>query len=214
MQKGAYKWKFCSGLACRAAIFTAIFAMASFNCYAQKLSGGTLNFLKGQEKVHVVLDFDNAKLQGKPYKDYLALEDEQWIEGWEQAKSAEFIESLLENLNNQVSGVIFGNYPDAQYRATVNVLTFRRQFRSGVVRGGFGQHLEGAGVRLITCEVVFTGTGNSTPLVKITGLKGDSTISRWIPEEIGQAGSNTYLGGIAFGDAGKRLGKFIAKKTK
>ena len=214
MENVAHTPKFGSRVICRAAIFAAIFAMATFNCYAQKLKEGSLNFLKGQEKVHVVLDFDNAMLQGKTQEAYLAIENEEWIEGWNAAKSSVFVEQLLEQLNENVSNVQFGNYPDAQYQAAVRVLIFRRQFRSGVVRGGFGQHLDGPGVRLITCEVVFTGTGDSKPLAKITGLKGDSTISRWIPEAIGQAGSNAYLGGIAFGDAGKRLGKFIARRIK
>ena len=190
------------------AVFCAVFfVMATFNCYAQRLTEGSLDFLKGQERVHVVLNFDNAMLQGKTQEAYLDIVSEEWREGWEEAKSSVFMERLLEHLNKNVNGFQFGNYPDAQYQATVHVLTVRRRAP--------GQHLEGPGVRNVTSEVVFTKTGDSNSLAKITRINTDSRtsgLSAFTP--VGVAGSNTYLTGVAFGYAGQSLGKFIEKRIK
>jgi len=199
-------------------LFAAFIAVVTFNCYAQKLEG-SLEFLKGQEKLHVVLNFDDAQLQGKSEKAYLETVDEQWANGWEAAKSSPFMEKLLEHLNKNVSTKKFtllcGDYPDAQYQATVRVLTVKRDF--------VGPYLEGPGTRIVTCEVVFTKTGDSTPLAKITKISGTSQakVSGFAPVKVGAVvgtvgavGSNTHLTGIAFGYVGESIGEFMAKKLK
>ena len=196
------------------AILTAILLIATFNGYAQKLQEGSLAFLKGQENLHIVFSFDDVKLQGKTEKAYLEMENPQWVEGWEAAKSATFMERLLEHLNKNVRKLKCGDFPEAQYQATVRVLT--------VDRNGLGKFLEGPGVRKVVCEVVFTKTGDPKPLAKITKLIADSkantgfapTAVKDITGVVGAAGSNTHLVGVAFGYIGQDLGKFMAKKIK
>ena len=218
MEKAAHR-KFNSSFVCRAVIFAAFFAMAAFNCYAQKLTEGSLNFLKGQEKVKLILDFDDVMLQGKTQKAYLEMESEnkEWIEVWETGKSSVFPERLLEHLNKNVKGVQFGDYPDAQYQAIVRVLTVSRSGR-GVAPGlGSGQYLEGPGTRVVTCEVVFTKAGDSTPLAKITKLSGNSQLRGPMPTAVAVSravGTNNHLTGLAFGYIGQGLGKFVSKKIK
>ena len=195
----------------------AMLAMVSFNGYAQKLTSGSLNFLKGQEKLHIVLNFDDVVLQGKPEKDYLALESEQWVEGWEAAKNSTFKEKILEYWNKNFK-VLCGDFPDAQYQAEVRVLEIKRKMGLATL----GHHLEGPGARRITCEVVFTKKGESNPLAKIS-IKHDSKANtsflapsavQTATSTIGSAGGNTYLTGRAFGYIGQELGKFMNKKTK
>jgi hypothetical protein len=172
------------------------------NASAQKPSEVSLDFLKGQEKLHVILNFDEVKLQGVPEKTYLKDEkNQQWIKEWKDAKNSTFKEQLLEHLNKNVRALQCGDYPKAQYRATVRVLT--------VERDGIGPHLEGPGTRKVACEVVFTKTGNSQPLAKVK-VAGDSRTFK----PTSTIGSNAHLTGVAFGYVGQDLGKLIAKKIK
>ena len=178
-----------------------------------KISEGSLGFIKGQEKLHVVLNFDDAMLQGKPEKTYLAMEQPQWVERWEAAKSSTFKVNLLEHLNKNVP-IQFGEYPDVNYQATVQVLSVKRK--------GLGKYLEGPGTREVACMVVFTKTGDSNPLAKVKA-KGDSQgkSSPFAPSAVntaiiiaGMAGGNNQLTGRAFGYVGQDLGRLIAKKIK
>ena len=178
-----------------------------------KITEGSLGFLKGQEKLRVVLNFDDAMLQGKPEKTYLAMEQPQWVERWEAAKSSSFKENLYEHLNKNVH-IQCGDYPDAQYQATVRVLSVKRK--------GIGKYLEGPGTREVTCMVIFTKTGDPKPLAKIKA-KGDSQgkSSPFAPKAAntaifiaGAVGGNNQLTGRAFGYVGQDLGRVIAKKSR
>ena len=196
--------------------FAVFFIIATINCSAQRLREGSLDFLKGQEFLHVVLDFDNAKLQGKPQMDYLAMENPQWVQGWETAKNT-FMDAMLEQLNNNVRAQALqcGNFPDANYQATIRILTLRRK--------GFGQYLEGPGIRNVTSEVIFTRIGDTEPLAKITRLNTDSKaktsvfvpqVARDVVGIVGGAGSNAHLTRVAFSNMGQDLGRFLARRIR
>ena len=199
-------------------ILAAMLVMVSFDGYAQKLTTGSLNFLKGQEKLHLVLNFEDVILQGKPEKEYLALEEsKEWVEGWEIAKTSIFKEILLEHLNKNLK-VLCGDFPDAQYQAEERVLDIRRKMGHANV----GKYLEGPGTRRITCEVVFTKTGEYSPLAKIS-IRQDSQANtsfltpsavQTVTRTIGSAGSNSHLTGVEFGYIGQELGRFMNKKIK
>ena len=200
---------------CCSAFFA--FFITTFFCIScsstMKITEGSLGSLKGAENLHVTLNFDDAILKGKSEKTYLEMVQPQWVEGWEAAKSATFMESLLEPLNKKVR-MQCGDFPQAQYQATVRVLSVNRK--------GAGKYLEGPGLRKVTCEVVFTKTGEAKPFARIKA-KGDSKAktSVFAPSElntvmriVGSAGSNTHLTGKAFGNVGQDLGKIISKKIK
>ena len=173
-------------------VFTAVFVMATFGCYAQKLTQGSLAFLKGQEKLNVVFNYDDLMIQGVPENSFKETQGQKWADEWEEAKPTTFKERFLGHLNKNLNAgklnVQCGDFPEAPYQATVRVLTVGRVWG-------------------ISCEVVFTRTGDSVPLAKIT-VTGDSQRIGGI----GGMGSNVYLTGTAFGFAGQNLGKFMAKK--
>jgi len=189
-----------------------VFGLVAFfytSCGTMKVAENSLDFLKGQPQLHVVISFEDVLLQGKPEKTYLELEQPQWVEGWETAKATVFTDNFMGHLNNNVR-MQCGNFPEAPYQATVYVLS--------VERAGFGSHLEGPGRRDVTCEVVFTKTGDSYPLatLRVSGSSqgNTSSSSNSLSGILGGAGSNTYLTGRAFGYMGQNLGKTIARKTK
>ena len=188
------------------AILAVIFVIAPFDCYSQKLTEGSLAFLKGQENIHVVFDFSDAKLQNKPEGEYLASVTQQWAEGWEAAKSSTFMDRLLEHLNKNARTLQFGNYPNAEYQATVRVITVSRR-----MPGPSLPYLDGPGIRNVACEVVFTRTGDSMPLAKITKLNGKSQ-KGGVPTPT--VAGTTQQTGVAFGYIGRDLGKFIEKGMK
>ena len=190
---------------------TTILAVVTLDCYAQR--SPSLAFLKGQEKLHVVLDFSDVLLQGEVEKFYLDKVSEEWVEAWETAKSTTFKDRLLEHLNKNVKSLQCGDYPEAEYQATIRVLTIQRK--------GMGKNLEGPGTREITCEVVFTRTGDSESLAKVN-IKSDSqanttfapSVVRDVSAVVGAAGSNAHLTGRAFDYVGQDLGKIITRRTR
>ena len=200
-------------ISCRTVFVLGIVALFYTSCTTQRIPiEPPLAFLRGQDRLHVVLNFEDVMLQGKSEKSYLATVQPQWIEGWEEAKFTTFRESLLEQLNEHFD-IRCGEYPGAQYQATVWVLS--------VKRAGIGQYLEGPGLREVSCEVVFTRTGDSQTLAKIR-VKGNSQGKVNVPTRnaaaintiIGSAGSNTYLTGKAFATVGQELGRLMTRQMK
>jgi hypothetical protein len=170
---------------------TAIFLVATLGCYAQKVTQGSVNFLKAGDQLHVVLNYDDLKIQKTPEKEYLAAKGEEWTGQWEKAKAEtfgiKFIEFLEKNVNAKKELLVCGNLPNAPYKALVRVLSIDREWN-------------------VTCEVVFTQTGDSTPLAKLN-LQGVSRTVYGI-------GAPSYLTGTSLGYAGQFLGKFLAGKIK
>ena len=158
------------------ALLTVLFAVTLFGVSAQKLTQGSLAFLEGQEKLNVVFNFDDVKLQYKSETDYLKTATPKWAEEWETAKSSTFKEQFLDQLNKNVQKLQCGDYPNAQYQATIRVVTITRE--------GAGASLEGPGTRIVIYEAVFTKTGDSEPLAKITNAKTNlqtQTVSKEAP---------------------------------
>ena len=172
-------------------ILSAIFLVASLSGYAQKITEGSLSFLKAGEELNVVFNYDALMIQGSTEKEFLAEKGEEWAGQWEKAKAESygklFLEHMDKNLNAKKTLAVCGNYPHAPYQAIVRVLTVGR---------GWG----------IECEVVFTKTGDSAPLAKMS-LIGNSRSTYGI-------GAPSYLTGTAFGYAGQNLGRFLTTKIK
>ena len=193
-------------------VFTLI-ALFYTSCKTVRVPENSLAFLIGQRELDVVLIFDDVLLQGTPEKTYLRGEQPEWVESWENAKETIFEENFIGHLNNNLRTIRCGYFPDAQYQATVFVLSVERK--------GPGKYLEGPGTRVVTCEVVFTKMRDSNPLA-IFNVKGDSgggqtysiTGSNSIRGILGAAGGNTNLTGKAFGYLGQNLGRIMVSKMK
>ena len=196
----------------RTIIVFGLIAILSSSCGSKKVPVNSLEFLIGQRELDVVLIFDDVLLQGLPEKTYLRDEQPEWVENWEKAKTTLFEENFMGHLNNNVR-IQCGDFPNAQYQATVFILAVNRK--------GPGKHLEGPGTREVTCEVVFTKMRDSYPLATLYA-KGDSgggqtysiTGSNSIRGILGAAGGNTSLTGKAFGYLGQNLGRDMARKMK
>ena len=196
----------------RTILVIGLIAILSSSCGSKKVPVDSLDFLIGQRELDVVLNFDDVLLQGLPEKTFLRDEQPEWVEKWEKEKTTLFEENFLGHLNNNVR-IRCGDYPNAQYQATVFILAVNRK--------GPGKHLEGPGTREVTCEVVFTKMRNSQPLATLYA-KGDSgggqtynpTKSNSIRGIMGAAGSNTSLTTRAFGYLGQNLGRDMARKMK
>jgi len=200
---------------CRAVFVFGLIALFCTSCKTSQVPSDSLTFLVGQRELDVVISYEDVLLQGKPEKTYLSGEQPGWVENWEKAKETVFKESFLGHLNSKVR-IRCGDYPDAQYQATVFILSVDRKFMYG------GSHLEGPGTREVTCEVVFTKMGDSFPLATISA-KGDSggggkvfdpSGKNTIGGILGAAGGNTQLTGKAFGYLGQNLGNIIVRKMK
>ena len=166
--------------------------IATVACYAQNVffikGKWNLNFLNGQERLNVVFDYSDLKIQGHKEMFYVEMRGQLWAEEWEDAKVSKFPERFFYHLNKNINAdkslLLCRAYTEAeaQYQATVRVLVISNYE--------------------IRCEVIFTKSGDTVPLAIIAvrgGRCGDAKISR-IER--------------AFGDVGQNLGKFMANKIK
>ena len=159
---------------------------------AQRIN--SLAFLKGQERLHIIFNYDFFMIDGIPEKDYFAIRG-LIVEEWENAKNTTikttFLAFLNQSINARRTRLLCGDYPDAPYQATIYVLKNTVGRKKG-----------------ITCEMVFTQKGNDVPLGKITF---SSKSRRFGGVQVGRI---TYQTRTAFGYAGKKLGKSMARKIK
>jgi len=199
----------------RGIILILFFLIATFNSYSQKISGGSFAFLEGQEFFNVVLDFEFAELQRKPENEYLETVSPAWVKRYEEAKKTIFLQKFVEHLNKNLKSIKGGDYPDAEYQAEIRVLSIKR--------AGYGDYLDGSGVRYVKCEIFFIRKSDSQQLARITNLNGDSnTKTKFslidsppdIQYDMVREDFNNYLIGIAFGNIGHDFGKFIKKQLK
>lgn len=164
------------------------------DCNAQSLTMGRLDFFGEQNKLNVVFNYDKLTILGMPEKDYLEFNTPQFREEWENAKAKVFKESFLLYLNKNINidkiRIFCGEYPDAIYTATVNVLAITRNFE------------------LVTYEIVFSRNDNNTFLAKIS-LESQSRGIGGV-----RAGNSIYKTRTAFSYAGQNLGKYMVKKVK
>lgn len=165
------------------------------NLSGQKLSEGSLNFLKGVKQLDVVFDYSSVLIQGNTEADTYLKNGEAWAEQWENAKINTFYKQFIGHLNKNVNAQKFllqcGNFPEAEYYAVIKFISFGRIWG-------------------VECEVLFYRGSETTPLAVITKLKGDSRRFGGI----GGIGGNAYLAASACSFAGQNLGKFLAKKIK
>ena len=176
-----------------AAILIAFLVMTTLECYAQPITKGSLAFTSGQRNLNVIFNYDRLIILGVSEKDYLEMNSPKVAEEWEGAK-ANFKENFLFHLNKNVNAkrmrLIFGDYPDAPYEVTVNVLEISRNWEK------------------ITFVLDFTPNGNDILLARIP-TEGRSMGIGGV-----RAGSYLYKTRSAFGYAGQNLGKYLAKKIK
>jgi len=167
-------------------ILMALLLVATIGVSAQNLAVGSLDFLNGETEISIAFDYSQLKISGQAEKSYALLKNESWGTNWENAKKTAFIEKFIRSLNSELveKNLSFDNLPTAKYLATIKVLTLDNDWN-------------------MNTEVIFTRQNESKTLAVLT-LKGKA----------GRFGSDTNLTGDAMCDAGKKLGKFLAKKIR
>jgi hypothetical protein len=159
------------------------------NLNAQKLNQGSLDFLKDEKELNIVLDFSNVIIDGKSEKEFLELQairgGEQWKLKWENEVKRYLYKKFTDNCNLQFIGNYefrVGNFPGANYQASIKVINIDAY-------GG------------VDVEVIFTKM-NSTDVLASTLFYGKG----------GTFGTKENLMGDGFRRAGYKLGKIIVKK--
>jgi hypothetical protein len=170
----------------------AILCITSVN--AQSLTKGSLNGLKGQKRMHVVIDYTDVQINKHSEQFTKEMYGTEWAEKWDKAKEITFLPNFLSHLNKNANAkrevMLFGDYPDAEYQLTYRVLAFSRNWD-------------------VAGEVVITEKGSSIPIAIISNADGPSRRIGGI-----HAGTNTNQAGSAFSFAGQYLGKFMSRKLR
>ncbi len=164
----------------------AFFVMVSVSIQAQKLTEGSLNFLKGEKQLYIAeFDFSSAIIHKKEksadFFERQHAKDSDWENKFKTGIRSKFMDGLNTGLK---VGLNAGNFDDATYKATVIVTDIDLNNN-------------------INAEIVFTKMNSTVVLARIA-----------LPGTAGRFGSMANLVGDASKDAGNKLGKFISKKLK
>lgn len=162
-------------------------AASMYGAAAQKLKEGSLDFLNNQTELNIVFDYTHLKIEGKSEEYYAIKEGKEWQKDWNNSKK-EFFEKFVNSMNleliNRENKLRCGSYGDAKYQATIWVLELDDD-------------------NDMNAEVIIHKISDNQALARIT-LYGAA----------GAFGTMANLVGDAMKDAGKKLGKFLAKKLK
>ena len=174
----------------------AMIALFCASCSSStKITKGSLNPLKGQEKVNVVLDFSGTLDEWELTQRNAGEKRAQLLSERNEQLRIEAYKLLIEKMNNVVQRKRFtvGNYPNAKYSIYVQVKDLKH-----------GTHLGFNSA--VTADVSFEKTGAANPMAIVTCYslgRYSYYIESWA--------SRTA---VAFGYLGDNIGKVILKNLK
>ncbi len=99
-----------------------LMGMVTMGCYAQKLAEGSLDALKGESRMNVELNYNNAVLKGMSFKDYVA-QEENWDKGVKEIQ-AKFVEEF--NKSNKGKTTI-GSFDNAKYTLRIDAIKVEKR---------------------------------------------------------------------------------------
>ena len=106
-------------------VFLAIFLVAAtaFSVSAQKFKPAP-DFLKGEKKGNLVIDYSNVKFDGDSQKEQYKDKGKNWVEQWEGKRREANESSFIKDFNKELASIDLeiGSYPEAQYTLIVDVL--------------------------------------------------------------------------------------------
>lgn len=159
---------------------------------AQKTLEGSFDFIKDLKKINIIIDYSEAKIDGKSEESFIISktleedEGEEWRNYWNNKVKKifmyKFTSAINENKGLMSLGFLAGDFPDALYTATYKL---KRVDSDGELYG----------------NIIFTEK-SSNKIVAIIKLNGDG----------GHWGSIENLMGDAFEKAGIKLGRFLNYK--
>lgn len=181
-----------------------LFSIVVMAASAQKLKGN-IDFLKGQEEVNVIFDFDGVTMDGDTEQEYIEdrIEDQskedadKWLAEWNGSARKSFKKTYVKYFNDESKKFEIGNFPEAEYTIIVKI--------NDIDPGNFAGPFSNPAKIKTTVNIIKTGE-EGTILASISNNKdyNNFTIS---PVEFNRIESG-------FGEAGKMLAKFMNKKVK
>jgi hypothetical protein len=177
---------------------------------AQKVTEGSLAFLKGVEELHFNFDYKGMMIKKQTEQEYVAEqvreknEDEkgkgdEWKIEWETTDREYIQEVFIEDFNKEIAGMGLegGNFPNADYVATVKTVWLDPGYMAGPMTKA----------STVTVEVILTKKGSTKALAKVFIKNARGSYSDM---------ANTYSTdarriGSSYGEAGEKLGEAIAK---
>ena len=179
---------------------------------AQKVEGN-LDFLKKANELHVKFDYKGAMIKNQTEQQYIAEnvksknkekkgKGDEWKTEWETTTKDLIHEVFVKDLNKELAGkgIEAGDFPDAEYVATVKVISLDPGYMAGPLTKP----------SIVTVEVTFTKKGSPKVLAKVTIKKAKGSAY-----DFGNTyGSDGRRIGSSYCEAGEKLGKTIKKVLK
>jgi hypothetical protein len=180
---------------------------------AQKVTEGSLAFLKGVEELHFNFVYKGMMVKKQTEQEYVSEqvreknkdnkgEGDEWKTAWETTDREYIQEVFLQNFNEEIAGMgpEGGDFPNAGYEATVKTLWLDPGYMAGPLTK----------ISTVTIEVTITKKGSSKVLAKILVKKAKGSFYDM---------ANTYSTdarriGSSYGEAGEKLGEAVAKVLK
>lgn len=92
----------------------------------------SLEFLKGENRINVVLDYSEAMMAGMNFEDFKKYLPEHYDDGWDDHYAAYFLDRFYIGFNNKMMdskkvNMLVGNYSSANYKIVVKVYLVDRK---------------------------------------------------------------------------------------
>ena len=189
-------------------LFVALLAVATvFSVSAQKFKKGSIDFLKTQNEVNMVFNFEGVTIDGDPEEKHVkermadektSEEAEEWKGKWYGEWRESYKKNLTKYCNDELKGLTVGTYPDAQYTVMVKIID--------IDPGNYAGPFSNPSKLRASFKVIKTGEENDV-LALLEVKNSYNPISAMQPVE--------YLRiEMGFGELGKEFAKQINKAIK
>jgi len=156
---------------------------------AQKLTQGSLVFLNEVKNLNIVFDYTDLIINGNTEEYFTVKSGEKWKNNWDNDK-IRFNKLFIMNANMELikknAALRLGDFPDAEYIATVKVLKMID------------------GIHTYSAEVIFTQTGSTDVLAVVSIDNREDSLEWTLTKTINKIMTN----------GGKQFAQLIMKKIK
>lgn len=187
-------------------LFAILFATATmFSVSAQKFKPSP-QFLKGEKQINVIFDFDGVTIDKRQTEenfvkermaDQKTKEDaEEWKAKWYGEGRDGFKQIFIKYCNDELTNVVIGNYPNAEYTINVKIID--------IDPGSFAGPFSNPAKLRAKFDIVKTNNNSSLAFIELKDIYNPAILSPLVMLRI--------EGG--FGELGKELAKKINKELK
>lgn len=93
----------------------AVLSLVTVSSYGQKLVEGSLDQLKGEQKIKIEYNYNDAEIKGMTFSEYVA-QEKNWETGNEEIRA-----KFIEEFNNASKGKIKATKEDSKYTLVLNI---------------------------------------------------------------------------------------------